>query len=148
MQIWQIWLLLAIVFAAMELMGAQFIMLALAASALVVMGVSMAVDMTVTTQLITFVVTAAILTPGFIIWYRRQFQGRQTRTAVAGESGYSQRLASVESRGERVGVALDGNWFPVRYEQGDHPAPGEQVRIVRFEGITAIVTTEDKGAME
>ncbi len=144
MQIWQIWLLLAIVFAAMELMGAQFIMLALAASALVVMGVTLLVDVELTGQLIIFVVAAAVLTPTFIIWYRRQFQGRQTRTGVAGESGYGQRLAFVESRGERVGVALDGNWFPVRYETGDPPAPGEQVRIVRFEGITAIVTTERK----
>lgn len=145
MQIWQIWLLLAIVFAGLELMGAQFIMLALAVSALVVVGVSLVAAPGVTGQLIIFVLAAAVLTPTFIFWYRRHFQGRQTRTGVAGESGYGQRVAPVEDRGGRVGVALEGNWFPVRYEDGGHPAPGEQVRVVRFEGITAIVTTQKKG---
>ena len=142
MQIWQIWLLLAIVFAALELMGAQFIMLALAASALVVMLVTLVASPDLTGQLIVFLVTAAAITPGFIFWYRRHFQGRENPTGVAGESGYGQRTAQVATRGERVGVELDGNWFPVQFEGGDHPSAGEQVRIVRFEGITAIVIKE------
>ena len=144
MQVWQVWLLLAIVFAALEMMGAQFIMLALAASALVVVLVTLVASPSLTAQLILFLVAAAVLTPGFIIWYRRHFQGRQNPTGVAGESGYNHRSARVKSRGERVGIELEGNWFPVQYEGGDHPAPGEQVRIVRFEGITAIVATQNK----
>lgn len=142
MQVWQIWVLLAIIFAALELMGAQFIMLALAASALVVMVVTLIVDPDPTGQLMIFLVTALVLTPTFIIWYRRQFLGRQTRTGVAGESGYGQHVAVVERRGERIGVEFEGDWFPVRFEGGGRPIPGERVRLVRFEGITAIVTVE------
>lgn len=142
MQVWQIWLLLAIVFAALELMGAQFIMLALAASALVVMLVTLVASPDLTGQLVTFILAALVLTPTFILWYRRHFLGQQSQTGVAGESGYGQRRALVESRGERVGIELEGNWFPVQYEGGKRPAPGEQVRVVRFEGITAIVEKE------
>ena len=145
MTVWQIWLLVAIVLAALELTGAHFIMLALAASALVVMLVALVSVPGLTAQILLFMGAALVLTPGFVIWYRRHFQGRQSRTGVAGESGYRQRTGVVEKHDERVGVALEGNWFPVRLDNGDTPDPGERVRVIGFEGITAIVATEAEG---
>lgn len=145
MAVWQIWLLLAIVLAALELTGAHFIMLALAASALVVALVTLVGVPSLTAQVLIFMGAALVLTPGFVIWYRRHFQGRQSLTGVAGESGYRERTAVVEKRDERVGVALEGNWFPVRLDNGNAPEPGERVRVIRFEGITAIVATEAEG---
>lgn len=145
MAVWQIWLLLAIVLAALELTGAHFIMLALAASALVVVLVTLVSVPSLTAQVLIFIAAALVLTPGFVIWFRRHFQGRQSRTGVAGESGYGERTAVVEKREERVGVALEGNWFPARLENGNAPEPGERVRVIGFEGITAIVATEAEG---
>jgi membrane protein implicated in regulation of membrane protease activity len=145
MAVWQIWLLLAIVLAALELTGAQFILLALAASALVVVAVTLVTVPGLTAQVLIFMGAALVLTPGFIVWYRRHFQGRRSLTGLAGESGYGEQSAVVEKRDERVGVSLEGNWFPARLENGDHPEPGKRVRVVGFEGITAIVATEAEG---
>jgi len=140
--VWQIWLVLAIVFGALELMGMQFIMLALAVSALVVMVATLLFAPGFAAQMTLFAVTALILTPAFIFWFKRHFQGRQAATGVVGESGYGQREVTVRQRGEGVAVQLDGNWFPAQFENGKKPADGDNVRIIRFQGITAIVAAE------
>lgn len=145
MAVWQTWLLAAIVLAALELAGAHFIMLALAASALVVVLVTLVTVPSLTGQVLIFMGAALVLTPAFVIWFRRHFQGRRSLTGVAGESGYGERTAVVEKRDARIGVALDGNWFPVRLQDGNYPDPGKRVRVIGFEGITAIVATEAEG---
>ncbi|TDT40387.1 membrane protein implicated in regulation of membrane protease activity [Halospina denitrificans] len=145
MAVWQIWLLLAIVLATLELTGAHFIMLAMAASALVVALVTLLGVPSLTAQVLIFMGAALVLTPGFVIWFRRHFQGRQSRTGLVGESGYGERTVEVEKHGHRIGVALEGNWFPARLKNGDSPEPGERVRVIGFKGITAIVATEAEG---
>ncbi|TVP58894.1 MAG: hypothetical protein EA349_03975 [Halomonadaceae bacterium] len=140
-QVWQLWLVLAIALAALELMGFQFIMLALAVSALVVMVVTLLMAPSFTSQLLLFAVTALVLTPGFIYWFRKHFQGSRSGFGLVGESGHKPRLVMVHARQTGVSVQVDGDWFPVRYGDGTAPVAGETVRILRFEGITAIVTT-------
>lgn len=140
-QVWQLWLVLAIGLAALELMGFQFIMLALAVSALVVMVVTLVVAPSFTSQLVLFAATALVLTPAFIYWFRRHYQGAHSGFGLVGESGHQPRQVLVHARDKGVSVQIDGNWFPVRFADGSAPVGGETVQILRFEGITAIVTT-------
>lgn len=140
-QTWQIWLALAIVLAALELMGFQFIMLALAVSALVVMLATVFFAPDLTAQLWIFALAALVLTPAFILWFRRYFQGQHNRTGVVGERGHHQRQAQVVRHGQGLAVVVDGNHFPVQYRDGTAPPEGVTVQILHFEGITAIVAS-------
>ncbi len=143
---WQIWLLIGLLLAAAELMGASFILVALGVTAFVVaLATALYPGMSVPAQLLLFAATGLALVPGFVYQFRRWHRSRAS--TMAGEAGgdASPTLA-VETDGRRPGVRLHGDFFPAEARDGGELVVGEHVRIHHFEGITARVTRVDTTA--
>ncbi|WP_158773120.1 NfeD family protein [Cobetia sp. L2A1] len=135
---WHVWVILALILAGLELLGAHFILLALGVSAL---GGALAAALGVglNLQLISVAVTALVLVPLFVRKiHPRLLPGERYGTLGSGaEAG---QLAEVISGVEgKLAVRLSGNEFPLRWEGKVAPMVGETVRIVSVEGITVRV---------
>lgn len=136
---WQIWLSLALVFVVADIAlagGASGVLLVLALAALGAMAAAlMGVDLT--GQLFAAALTGALATP-LVIWVLRRVawrSGSEARTdlRVAG------RTFEVVQQRERVGIRVQGDFLPARYASGKPAQPGDRVKVLRYEGITAVV---------
>ncbi len=136
---WQIWLSLALVFVVADIAlagGASGVLLVLALAALGAMSAAL-LGVDLTGQLLAAVVTGALATP-LVIWVLRRVawrSGSEARTdlRVAGRT-----FEVVEHR-ERVGIRVQGDFLPARYASGKPAQPGVRVKVLRYEGITAVV---------
>lgn len=135
-QAWQLWLAAGIVLAIAEVLGTQFVLLALgvafALTALVTRLFGLDLDM----QLVSAAVWTAALLPVFIIYYRRHMMPVATRALVSDGLGVGDTFAIVR-RGERVGVKIQGDFFPVEPAAGLEE--GDRVVIKDWRGICAVV---------
>lgn len=140
---WQIWVLAGLLLALAELFGAQFVMVALGAAALVVGAVvALWPGLSLNGQLALFAVLAAAFIPALIVLYRRT---RTRRAAgLVGESGaYLDRRFTVIRRDGRLGIVVDGDFYPASLSDDRPPPEGAAVRIEGFRGITALVVPLD-----
>lgn len=151
---WHLWLLGGMILAALEMLGLAFVALALGASC-VAGAIAALLGASLTVQIGASTVTAIILTPLFVRWFK-QLKPAVDTVALAGESGSSgQRCTLVEQQG-RLGVLIKGDFFPAALDSdtnanvagSDQPlALNMTVQVKRFSGITAIVqplSTDDK----
>lgn len=136
---WQIWLVLALVFVAADIAlagGASGVLLVLALAALGAMLAAL-LGAEWQGQLLAAAVAGAVATPLVILFLRRVAwrSGSSARTdiRVAG------RTFEVIRQRERIGIRVHGDFFPARCATGADPEPGDDVRVIRFEGITAVV---------
>lgn len=151
---WHLWLLGGMILAALEMLGLAFVALALGTSC-VAGAIAALMGASLTVQIGASTVTAIILTPLFVRWFK-QLKPATDAVALAGESGSSgQRCILVEQQG-RLGVVIKGDFFPAASDSDisangtvfKQPlAVGMTVQVLRFSGITVIVqplSTDDK----
>lgn len=135
---WHLWLILGMVLIIAEVIGTEFILLALGAAALVTGAITGAFDLGLDAQLLTSAVAAAVLVPLFIRLYRRRFKATGTR-AVISEGLFQDTELLIEAYGERTGIRIQGDFFPAASTEGDPLQAGELVRVLELRGLTAIV---------
>jgi len=138
---WQIWLLAGLLLALSELLGAQFVLLALGAAAILTGVLSAAFDMTLNLQLVSFAAISAVTVPLGIRWYRKV--SRAKWPGLIGEGGEIGARARVVRENGRIGVRLQGHFFPARLADGGEPPETSEVEIAGMSGITAIVKCLD-----
>lgn len=135
---WHVWVILALILAGLELLGAQFILLALGVSALGG-AVAAALGADLNLQLLSAAATALVLVPVFV----RKIHPRllpNERYGTLGSGAEAGQLAQVISGvSGKPAVRLSGNEFPLRWEGEVAPTIGETVRIIGIEGITVRV---------
>ncbi len=149
MQAWHLWAMAAIVLGLMELMGAHFVLLGLGlAAAVVAIYVGLAPEAGLGGQILMFAVAAAIIVPAIILVYRRYYPaGGVSVMNEPGDAAAEPRVV-IEREG-RAGVEVYGDFFPVRFAtSGLVPEAGRQVRIVGFQGITALVRSASESGTE
>lgn len=135
---WHLWLMLGMVLIIAEVIGTEFILLALGAAALLTGAITGMFDLGLNAQLVTIAVSAAVLLPIFIRFYRRRFKATGTR-AVISEGLYRDTELLIENYGERTGIRIQGDFFPAKSTEGDPLKAGELVRVLELNGLTAIV---------
>ncbi|WP_019583821.1 NfeD family protein [Thioalkalivibrio sp. ALE16] len=78
---------------------------------------------------------------GFVFWVGRRWVRGDDGNLRTQDVRAEREALVIEERGDRVGVTFLGDFYPARAEAGDYtPNIGDRVRVVRFEGITAVVT--------
>lgn len=134
---WQIWLLIGLLLALSELMGGQFVLLALGVAAALTGAASAALDLTFNMQLVVFAVTSAVTVPLGIRWYRAASGSK--RPGLIGEGGEIGMRARVTVENGRIGVKLQGHFFPARLADGAMPVEDSEVEVTGMSGITVTV---------
>ena len=140
---WHVWVVLALALAAMEILGLGFVALAVGVSC-VAGAVAALLDQPLWIQIAATAVTAAILTPLFVHWYKK-VGGSSEQASVTGDGGSLGQICVVVSQQERLGVVIKGDFFPARLVQQNvgQLQPGQQVEVKEFSGITAMVSIVD-----
>lgn len=131
---WQIWLGLGLLLAIAEVLGTQFVLLALGTAFALTALVTQAFGLDFDGQLLAAAIWAALLVPAFIVFYRRRMMPGATRTLVSDGVGIGERFTVIR-RGERLGVKVHGDFFPI---EGD-AAEGDSVTLTEWRGICAVV---------
>lgn len=140
---WHIWVILALILAGLELLGAQFVLLALGVSAL---GGALAAGLGagLNIQLISVSITALVLVPLFVRKIHPYLLPK-TPYGTLGSGAETGQLAKVIiGNGGNPAVRVSGNEYPLRWEGEAPPAAGDTVRIVSVEGITVCVEPVSK----
>ncbi|TGG91151.1 hypothetical protein E4656_17330 [Natronospirillum operosum] len=144
MEPWVIWLALALVLLAVDIVvagGASGILLVLALMSFAgVLAALLGLD--VNAQMAFAAVSGLIFIPVVILIMRR-ITGR--RNSQHSEGRLADETYALQQDGERLVVKALGDTYPVKPDPahaGTELMPGQQVRILRFEGITAIVRPE------
>ncbi|MCH8552014.1 MAG: hypothetical protein LAT62_08770 [Natronospirillum sp.] len=149
MEPWVYWLALALVLFAVDIVvagGASGILLVLALMALAgVLAALLGLD--VTAQLAFAAVSGLVFIPLVIVIMRR-ITGR--REGQHSDGRLADETYTVQQEADRLVVKALGDVYPVKAEAGSDTTlqPGTAVRILRFEGITAIVRPEASSAPE
>lgn len=133
---WHLWLIAALLLLLLELFSLGFFALALGVAALVAM-TSALLGLSTTGQWLIFALAALLLAPALKRVFRRYAPSRRT-SFLAGEGqaqiGEITQLASGEFR-----LKYEGDVFMVRSASRAPLVVGAQVKISRFDGITAII---------
>ena len=133
---WHGWLIAALLLLILELFSLGFFALALGLASLVAMTAAL-LGLSATGQWLVFAFAAGLLAPGLKRLFRRYAPSRRT-SFLAGEGaeqrGEITQLASGEFR-----LKYEGDVFMVRSVSNAPLVLGAQVKISRFDGITAIV---------
>jgi membrane protein implicated in regulation of membrane protease activity len=140
MDAWMIWILLAVILAAGEVMSLSFFLAPFAGGALLAALVELA-GLGSVAALIVFLVSAGLLL-GFVrpIARRHMRTPPQIRTGTAALVG---RTAVVTERvdSDAGTVKLEGEiWTARTYDEGDVLAAGSRVHVVEIRGATALVS--------
>jgi len=143
MDAWMVWILLAVILAAGEVMSLSFFLAPFAGGALLGALVELA-GLGSVAALIVFVVSSGLLL-GFVrpIARRHMRTPPQIRTGTAALVG---KTAVVTERvdGNAGSVKLDGEiWTARPYDDGEVLATGSRVHVVEIRGATALVTPID-----
>jgi membrane protein implicated in regulation of membrane protease activity len=143
MSAWMVWILLAVILAAGEVMTLSFFLAPFAGGALVAALVELAGAGSIV-ALIAFIVSSGLLL-GFVrpIARRHMRMPAQIRTGTAALVG---RTAVVTARvdGDEGTVKLEGEiWTARPYDEGEVLATGSRVHVVEIRGATALVSRID-----
>jgi membrane protein implicated in regulation of membrane protease activity len=135
---WHMWLIAGAVLIIAEIIGTEFILLALGLAALITALVTAVFSIEMTGQVGTYAIAALVLVPVTVLFYRRKFKATGARTLVS-EGFYRDSELSIELYGERTGVRIQGDFYPAQSTEGDPLQAGELVRVLEMRGVTAIV---------
>ncbi|WP_018871822.1 NfeD family protein [Thioalkalivibrio sp. ALJ16] len=145
---WQYWLVLAVTILVLDLLlfgglmsGGGGVTLILAGGALgAIIPAAFGADMT---GQILGGIAGMIVMGVFVFWVGRRWVRGDDRNLSGQDVRAGREILQVEDRDGRLGVTLLGDFYPARPESENAVLHnGERVRLVRFEGITAIVTPE------
>jgi len=89
-------------------------------------------------QLALFAVITSLLGPLFYIMFRSR--QRYAEIENIGSGGAIGSRATVISQNDNLGIMIDNQFFPVRRENNEPVREGDEVKVQRMSGITAIVT--------
>ena len=133
---WHGWLIAALLLMLLELTGTGFFAFALGLAALITMAAAW-LNVGVTGQWFTFAIAALVLAPTLKYLFRRYAPSRRT-SFLAGE-GRQQQGEIVQLPSGEYRLKLEGDLFMVRSASGAALTAGAQVKVCRFDGITAII---------
>ncbi len=134
---WQVWLGAGLLLAIAEVLGTQFVLLALGTAFSLTALVTAVFGLDFDAQLLAAALWTALLVPAFIMFYRRRMMPGVTRTLVSDGLGIGENHTVIR-RGERLGVKIHGDFFPVEPIDGN-VAEGDSATIIEWRGISAIV---------
>lgn len=134
---WQVWLGAGLLLAIAEVLGTQFVLLALGTAFSLTALVTAVFGLDFDAQLLAAALWTALLVPAFIMFYRRRMMPGVTRTLVSDGLGIGENYTVIR-RGERLGVKIHGDFFPVEPIDGN-VAEGDSATIIEWRGISAIV---------
>jgi len=135
---WHLWVILGLILAGLELLGAQFVLLALGVSALSgalasVLGAGLNV------QLISVAITALVVVPLFVRKIHPYLLPKTPYGTLGSGAETGQLVKVIIGNGGKLAVRVSGNEYPLRWEGETKPAAGDTVRILSVEGITLCV---------
>ena len=136
MEAWHLWLLASLFLMIIELLGTGFVAFALGLAALAGMTAAI-LHLPLAAQWITFAIAAALLAP----WLRKKFRHwapSRRRSSLAGEN---RALAGelVRDNNGQLKVKIESDLYFVRSRSEQPLSPGTQVKVIEFDGITAII---------
>ena len=133
---WHGWLIAALLLFLLELTGTGFVAFALGLAALITMAAAW-LGVGLATQWFTFAIAALVLAPALKYLFRRYAPSQRT-SFLAGE-GSQQQGEIVQLPSGDYRLKLEGDLFMVRSASGAELTAGVQVKVCRFDGITAII---------
>ncbi|WP_019627872.1 MULTISPECIES: NfeD family protein [Gammaproteobacteria] len=145
---WQYWLILAVTILVLDLLlfgglmsGGGGVTLILAGGAFgAIIPAAFGADMA---GQILGGIAGMIVMGVFVFWVGRRWVRGDDRNLEGQDVRAGREVLQIEDRDGRLGVTLLGDFYPVRPESADYAlSEGERVRLIRFEGITAIVSPQ------
>ena len=138
---WHWWVLLGMLLAIGELLGAQFVLLGLGIGCLGG-AVASLFDTTLSMQVLSWGILSAVVTPLLVLYFRRT---HEKRPGIL-DDGWAIGMSGVtEEYGGRVGVRLKGDFYPARYlEDEQPPEAGVPVEVRDMRGITVFVRNKNR----
>ena len=136
---WQIWLIIAILFFILEMMGPSFLLFWVGVGALLAMVVSIFVDSLVI-QIGIFVLSSTLL-----LFCTRSFVKKMTKNDTTLTNAYAnigkqgivtQEINSIKGIGQ---VKVDGEVWSAKSSTNEIIEKGELITIVKLDGVKAIV---------
>lgn len=138
---WLLWIIGGLLLSLLELIGGQFVFLAIGVSCLFGSAVARFTDYGFKWQLGITALAAAILIPLFVVWYKAKMQPKGRATIGEGAETNEQ-YPLVENNG-RIGVKIQGDFFPAKHANRQELQAGVIVKVMKMDGITAIVERID-----
>lgn len=135
MDAWHFWLIAAVILMIVELLGTGFYALAIGIAALFGMLAAL-IGLPVPAQWFAFAGAGAVLAPLLKFLFSR-LSPSQRRSSLAGEEHSLPGLLFLNPQGQ-LRVSVEGDSYPVRSLSSRTLQPGEEIRILRFDGITAL----------
>lgn len=135
---WQVWVILGVLLIIAEVIGTEFILFAIGVAFCVTGVMTDAFDFGLNMQLLTAGISSALFVPLFMRLYRRAFKATGTRSLVSEGIGKGEDLQIVDYAG-RLGVRIQGDFYPARTFDDTPLAAGDWVRLVEMKGVTAYV---------
>jgi membrane protein implicated in regulation of membrane protease activity len=137
-QAWQVWVILGVLLIIAEVIGTEFILFAIGVAFLVTGVMTDAFDFGLNMQLLTAGIASAMFVPLFMRFYRRVFKATGTKSLVSEGVGQGEDLQIVDYAG-RLGIRIQGDFYPARTFDDAPLAAGDWVRLVEMKGVTAFV---------
>lgn len=137
-QAWQVWVILGVLLIIAEVIGTEFILFAIGVAFLVTGVMTDAFDFGLNMQLLTAGIASAMFVPLFMRFYRRVFKATGTKSLVSEGVGQGEDLQIVDYAG-RLGIRIQGDFYPARTFDDAPLAAGDWVRLVEMKGVTAYV---------
>lgn len=135
---WQVWVIIGVLFIIAEVLGTEFILLALGFACVVTGLATNAFDLGINMQLLTAGISSAVFVPLFMRFYRRAFKAKGTRSLVSEGVGRDRDLEVIDYNG-RLGIRIQGDFYPVASIDDSPVQAGDWVRLVEMRGVTAYV---------
>jgi membrane protein implicated in regulation of membrane protease activity len=137
---WQLWVIAGVLFLIAEIIGTEFILLAIG-SAFVATGLATeAFDLELNQQILVAGVSATAFVPIFVYSHRRFFKARGSPSLLSEGLG-QEKDYEVTEYGGRLGIRIHGDFYPVETMDEEDAAlrAGEKVRLKQMRGVTAYV---------
>lgn len=135
---WQVWVILGVLFIIAEVLGTEFILLAVGFAFISTGLATDAFDLGFDMQLLWAGVSVAVFVPLFMRFYRRAFKAKGTRSLVSEGVGTEQDHEIIDYGG-RLGIRIQGDFYPAETLDGTVLKPGDWVRLLEMRGVTACV---------
>lgn len=135
---WQVWVIVGVLFIIAEVLGTEFILLAIGFAFTVTGLVTKALGLDTDMQLLCAGISVAVFVPLFMRFYRKTFKPKGTKSLVSEGVGTDQDLEVVNYSG-RLGVRIQGDFYPAATEDGTRLKAGDWVRLIEMRGLTAYV---------
>ena len=136
---WQIWLIIAILFFIIEMMGPNFLVFWVGVGALITMVVSIFVD-SIVVQIGIFVISSILL-----LFCTRPFVKKMTKNDITPTNAFAnigkkgivtQEINSIKGIGQ---VKVNGEVWSAKSSTDEIIAEGELIEIIKIDGVKAIV---------